>query len=769
MDPTPIGAYRFGVFELDVREGELRKQGRLIRLRGQPLQILLALIERPGVVVTREELQQRLWPDDTFVEFDHSLNTAIKRLRETLGDTASTPRFVETIPRRGYRFVAAIEPIVTEPAPVAVAPSITSDSPTPPADGLEPPTTRRDGVTGATPAAAAPFIASDSHTLPSDALEPPPTRRDGVTGATPAVAAPFIASSSLTRPSDALEPPPTRRDGVTGATPAAAAPFIASEGPTLPSEALEPPTTRRGGATIAAAAAAALVIVVAAALIMMWRDSRAATTTTAAAAISADAVGPGADAERGIAGTGADAAEARAPRVAVLPFQNLSGDEERAYVAAGFTEELISQLGRLAPGRLGVIARSSSATFASSSSRPSSPVTTDRPTPSPSPAPSPSTTPSSAPSIEEIARALDADYIIEGSVRAQGERYRVAVRLVRSRDVMTIWSDLHEGALLDLMTLQRDVGEQVARHLAIAVLPSDRAALARATTADSRAYEDYLRGVSELARGPVDGFAGAQAAFERAIARDSKYALAYAGLAETHIRQQDYYIISPARAQQSARPAAEKALALDDSLAEAHCALADVFSRGEGQTAEAERAFARALALNPSRAETHLRYSSHLERVGRARDARARLALARGLAPRSADVITETAWMDMEDGRLDAAAALASEALRYQPDFPFARYVLGQIALRRSAAKEAVTQFEQARVTSGQAPKYLAALATAYLADGRRDEAARLLETLIEQSRDRYVPPGVIDTLGASLRASAGQLASGVSRPSASR
>src|SRR5262245_16590633 len=116
-DPSPpIAAYRFGVFELDVREGELRKQGRLIRLRGQPLQILLALLERPGTIVNREELQQRLWPDDTYVEFDHSLNTAIKRLRQALGDTASTPQFVETIPRRGYRFTTRVDPITAPPA-----------------------------------------------------------------------------------------------------------------------------------------------------------------------------------------------------------------------------------------------------------------------------------------------------------------------------------------------------------------------------------------------------------------------------------------------------------------------------------------------------------------------------------------------------------------------------------------------------------------------------------------------------------------------------
>src|ERR1700690_3878667 len=99
---------RFGVFELDLRAGELRKQGMRIRLQEQPFQILAMLLERPGEVVTREELQKRLWPADTFVDFDHGLNKAINKLREALSDSAESPRFVETLTRLGYRFLAKI-------------------------------------------------------------------------------------------------------------------------------------------------------------------------------------------------------------------------------------------------------------------------------------------------------------------------------------------------------------------------------------------------------------------------------------------------------------------------------------------------------------------------------------------------------------------------------------------------------------------------------------------------------------------------------------
>jgi len=99
----------FGVFEVDLAAGELRKSGMKLRLQGQPLQVLVLLLERPGEVVTREELRQSLWPSDTFVDFDHSLNTAINKLRDTLGDSASSPRYIETLSRRGYRFIAPVQ------------------------------------------------------------------------------------------------------------------------------------------------------------------------------------------------------------------------------------------------------------------------------------------------------------------------------------------------------------------------------------------------------------------------------------------------------------------------------------------------------------------------------------------------------------------------------------------------------------------------------------------------------------------------------------
>ena len=114
---SPANLVRFGIFEVDLAAGELRKSGVRIRLQEQPFQVLTLLVQRPSELVTREELRQKLWPADTFVDFDHSLNTAINKLREALNDSAATPRYIETLPRRGYRFVATVERVAAvEPA-----------------------------------------------------------------------------------------------------------------------------------------------------------------------------------------------------------------------------------------------------------------------------------------------------------------------------------------------------------------------------------------------------------------------------------------------------------------------------------------------------------------------------------------------------------------------------------------------------------------------------------------------------------------------------
>src|SRR5580698_9669781 len=145
--PTSLRAIRFGVFQVDLQEQRLLKKGIRLKLQGQPFSILLTLLSRPGKVVTKEELRRKLWPDGVFIDFDHSLGTAINKLREVLDDSADNPRFVETLPRRGYRFIAPVEMIGDNDVTVVVK---------------EPPVVRQDPVRGDSgPAVADPLDTSD--------------------------------------------------------------------------------------------------------------------------------------------------------------------------------------------------------------------------------------------------------------------------------------------------------------------------------------------------------------------------------------------------------------------------------------------------------------------------------------------------------------------------------------------------------------------------------------------------------------------------------
>ena len=127
-EPAPARRYRFGVFEADATTGELRRQGIRIKINAQPFQVLLMLLERPGEVLTREEISQALWSDGTFVDYDHGVNSAVNRIREALGDAANSPRYIETLARRGYRFVAPVQRLnperETHPASVEPAPTL---------------------------------------------------------------------------------------------------------------------------------------------------------------------------------------------------------------------------------------------------------------------------------------------------------------------------------------------------------------------------------------------------------------------------------------------------------------------------------------------------------------------------------------------------------------------------------------------------------------------------------------------------------------------
>ncbi len=514
---------RFGPFTLDVRARELWDGTSRTRLQDQPFEILRLLLDRPGDVVTREELSRQLWPEGTFVDYEHSLNAAIKRLRAALGDDADRPRYIETVPRRGYRFVGA------------------------PASGA-----------------------------------------------------------------------------------------------------------------LAAGAPAAV-------------------------------------------------------RLAVLPFDNLSRDPAQEYFSDGLTEEMISQLGSLGRGRIGVIARWSSMAFKGSPMR-----------------------------AREIAEALKVDYLLEGSVRRDGDRVRITARLVEAAAETHLWSEAYERALTDCLSVQADVAARIARSLAMELAAPVAGADAAAPGAD--AYQAYLKGRYYWNNGgyywnrPGDAALGhAMDYYERALALAPSFGAARAALARAQVASGEYYREMPRQALVRARETARRALELDPDAFEAHLALADAMPLLDFDWEGAERAYLAVIACNPSDERGHRAYAALLTALGRHALAVQEAERARELDPLCLTVGTSAAWVRFAAGDFAAAIEYCLHTLDMDPEFPFARRLLGAACLMAGRVDEGLAGLEAIATALGDDPVSLSWLAHARAQAGERGEAAVLVERVQAMAGARYV------------------------------
>jgi TolB-like protein/DNA-binding winged helix-turn-helix (wHTH) protein len=455
---TSSGTVRFGTFEVDLRAGELRKQGVKVKLQEQPFQVLQVLLERPGEVVTREDLRQRIWPADTFVDFEGGVNNAVKRLREALGDKAETPRYIETLPRRGYRFIGT-------------------------ANGSAPSTP----VNGSLP------------TAKPDA-----------------------------------EPRASRR-------------------------------TLRTGFLIGLGFAALLLAIVGFTPNDWWQHFRGRSA------------GP------------------LIRSIAVLPLQNLSGDPAQEYFADAMTEELITELSRIRA--LKVISRTSVMRYKK----------TDK-------------------SLPEIARELNVDAIVEGSVLRSGERVRITAQLIYASKDTNLWAQTYDNDLRDVLTLQGTVAGAIAKEVKVEVTPQEQWQLKNARPVNRKALDAYLEGQGRLG----DSFnlalskAGwpkrseeesrkALAFFQQAIQEDPNYAPAYVGLSQ--VWQASW--LPGGYDGAKAKAAAEKALALDDTLVHAHLEMAYLLIIYDRDWTVAEKEYKRILEITPGSAEAHEQYARYLDNVGR--------------------------------------------------------------------------------------------------------------------------------------------------------
>ena len=431
--------------------------------------------------------------------------------------------------------------------------------------------------------------------------------------------------------------------------------------------------------------------------------------------------------------------------LAVLPFQNLTGDPGQEYFSDGMTEEMISQLGNLDPQHLGVIARTS-VMFYKSNPKP----------------------------LDQVGRELGVQYVLEGSVRREAERLRITAQLIQLKDQTHLWAQNYDRNANDPLAAQQEITQDVANQLQ-RTLDSPQlgnAAASRAATPQKTSYEAYdlyLKGRYSLSKRTSDGFQQAAEYFQQAITLDPSYARAYAGLADTYGLMSTWGQVSSNEFMPKGRSAALRALALDDSLAEAHASLALIVENYDYDWKTAEKEFRRAIELDPGYATAHQWYAEYLSWQGRFDEALAESERARQLDPLSLIIATDHASilyfarqydrailqartvLDMDrnfrrasgilihsyvqTGRFDQALREV-ESWTDDPAQPWAwgwrAYVYGLWG-RTAEAEHSLAKFEQLLTQYPNGRK--AGLVLAYIGIGRKKEAISLLEQLyIEHS-----------------------------------
>ena len=590
-DHQVVGRFCFGVFELDLRAGELRKRGLRVRLQQQPVQVLAMLLEHAGQVVGREELQKKLWPADTFVDFDHGLNKAINKIREALGDSAESPRFVETVARRGYRFIADVRI----------------------AEGASVPSTE---------------LATQ--------LAPAPDNRD-------------------------------RQD----------------VGPlAMLTRLLQLHAWKISG----------FVLIALLASLAAWRVHGGNRPSTVIRSL------------------------------AVLPLESLSSDASQDYFADGMTDELISDLGQISALR--VISRTSMMAYKHTRK-----------------------------SLPQIARELNVDAVVEGTVLRSGDQVRITAQLIEGSTDRHVWSQSYQGELRDTLALQNDVARAIADQIRINVNPQEQAALRNVTVVNPVAYESYLKGRYFWNKRTADGLKVALAYFNEAIDEDSKYAQAYSGVADTYALLGDwqYAVMTAKEALPKAKAAAMKAVELDTGLGEAHNSLAFCLDGFDWDLESAGKEFRRAIELNPGYATAHHWYAWHLALLHQYDQAIEEMRKAENVDPLSLVINSDLAELLALAHFNDESIRQSRKTIEMDPNFGLAHNHLGQAYLQKHMNVEAVAELQQAVKLSEGSPTSVANLARAYVASGKRNEAVELLGELKKRSTPGQSFASEISVIYASL------------------
>ncbi len=568
-----ISGARFGTFQVSFDAGEIRREGLRIRVQQQPLKLLQILLERPGEVVTRESLRSRLWTNETFGDFDQAVNIAIAKLRSALGDSAENPRFIETLPKRGYRFIAEVS-----------------------------------------------LLHSDNQ-------------------------AGGLATASIGTPPETL-----------------------ARGELLPAPQGAPAGRRWASRHIIILCLAMAVLVALLILPLVHRTT-------------------------GIRS------------LAVLPLENFSGDASQDYFADGMTDELITDLAQIRALR--VVSRTSVMTYKG----------TRKPLP-------------------EIARELNVDAVVEGSVSRSGDQVRITAQLIQLPADKHLWAHAYQGNLSDTLAVQNQVARAIADQIRVEITPQEQAALKSARKIDPEAYEAYLKGRYFWNKRTADGLEKAVDYFDQAVAKDPNYAAAYSGLADTYalLGDWEYAAMAPKEAMPKALSAARKALQLDDSLGEAHASLAFCLEGFDWDFADADKEFQRAIDLNPGYATAHHWYAWHLSLLGRNKEAIEEMEKAVSLDPVSPVVNADLAELLLIARLPDESIMQSRKTIEMNPAFAFAHNQLAQAYIQKKMFGAAIAELQEAIRLGGDSPIFVANLARAYAGSNRKAEATALLNDLKKRS-----------------------------------
>ena len=396
--------------------------------------------------------------------------------------------------------------------------------------------------------------------------------------------------------------------------------------------------------------------------------------------------------------------------IAVLPLDNFSGDPKQEYFADGMTDELTTDLATISGLR--VISRGSAMRY-KGAQRPPAP---------------------------EIAKLLNVDAVVEGSVMRVGDQVRITAQLIDAPADRHLWAKSYERDSRDVLALQDEVALAIAKEINIELTPKEQARFAGKRIVNPEAYEAYLKGRYFLGSPSEERVRKAIEQFERAIKADPNFAPAYTGLADAYGTFGSGVFFLPTEAMPKAKAAAEKALQLDDTLAEAHTSLAGIKVWYDFDLGGGENEFRRSIALNPNYSQAHYLYGYFLVQAGRFDESLAEMRRAAQLDPLSAGIAGDASLPLIFKERYEAAKEQSRKALELEPSFYLGQYNLGWTDVEAGKFKEAIPELEKAKAMDSP-PFVTGLLGYAYAKSGNRTKAEVTIAELNQMSSQRFVEP----------------------------